>query len=600
MKNKVTCEVQIASKIVSGVLNVELNQSLDDAHSFSIYLKQSVFLKDQPYDFLNKSISDQFLSQEVFISFMHDTGDEVSFKGIVTRVVMQTSKDLDHYVLFEGEGMPVFLDGPRTRRTFVDKTLKEIVDQVKSKSNLPVSMEVSPVFGEKIPFVMQYDESIFQFLRRLAYDFGEWFYYDGNTIFFGKRDTPDESAQYTINGDQVASREAAMFAVGTDTWNYCDAENKMLASNKPTEDAIFQDAGKSAVTSADNIYSANHFSPNRPALMDLSNQSDVDNMAENYSQQHTIYLDSVSGQMFLPGLYPTAEVKINLHYPPQTRDSKEDIRQDVGDFMVTSVRHQYESNGDYRAMFRAVSANLKVQPFSTEPPKPRVNNELAVVEDNQDENGSGRIKCAFLWSDFAKEDCKTNWVRLMSPYTAKGDGFIWLPEKEAQVMIGFYQGSTYRPYIIGSLYHGKHESEIGHSPDDNYQKQFLTAAGNQVLFDDTKGKESVLITNINKKDDFFKISFDDDKITLNCQGDIDIMAKQNINMEADNISIKAASKLNISAGQEAELSTSNLKVSADTKADITSGGSMKINSSAPAEVSSGAVLTIKGSMVKIN
>lgn len=602
MKNKVTCEVEIDSSLISGVLNVEIKQSLDDTHSFSIYLRQSVFLKDHPHDFLNKDITDQFLSKEVNISLQHDRGDNISFNGLITRVVLQSSKDFDHYILFEGEGLPAYLNGGVTRRTFVDRTLKEIVEEVGKSSNLPNPINVDPAFGGKIPFVMQYDETNFQFLRRLAYDFGEWFYFDGNELYFGKRNPPNESPEFTINGDQIASREAAMFAVGTNAWTYHDPENKMLTAEKPSDSSIFQDTGTAAVSLSENIYGTNHFFPNRPALMDFSNQSEVDSICDHYSQQHSIYLDTVSGHSIFPNLYPGADVKVNLHYPAQgDLSSNEPIKQDIGDFMVTSVTHQFGGNDDYRSVFRAVSAKTKVQPFAVVPPSPRVGNELAVVDDNQDKDGSGRVKCTFLWANPGGKHRKTNWIRMVSPYTADGDGFVWLPEKKSQVMIGFYQGSSYRPYIIGSLYHGKHQSQIGHSPNNNHYKQFLTASGNQVLFDDTKGKEFVLITNKHKKDAFFKISFTPvNKIILTCNGDIDLKATQNINMEADNISMKAGSKLSMEAGQEAEISTSNLKVSADSKADISSGGPMKIDSSATAEVSSGAVLTIKGSLVKIN
>ena len=52
-------------------------------------------------------------------------------------------------------------------------TLKEIIDSV-LKPYSDIKSKISPRFKEKIPYIVQYNQSDYVFIRMLAIRFGEW------------------------------------------------------------------------------------------------------------------------------------------------------------------------------------------------------------------------------------------------------------------------------------------------------------------------------------------------------------------------------------------------------------------------------------------
>jgi len=72
------------------------------------------------------------------------------------------------------------------RRTFVKKSVQQIFDTVLNDypGNV-IKKKLNPRNKSTIPYVVQYDETNFEFISRLAAEYGEWLYYDGQEIILG-------------------------------------------------------------------------------------------------------------------------------------------------------------------------------------------------------------------------------------------------------------------------------------------------------------------------------------------------------------------------------------------------------------------------------
>ena len=68
--------------------------------------------------------------------------------------------------------------------SYENNTLENIVKETINPYELELEME--PMMTESIPYVVQYNETNYQFISRLAQRFGEWLYYDGKKLVFGK------------------------------------------------------------------------------------------------------------------------------------------------------------------------------------------------------------------------------------------------------------------------------------------------------------------------------------------------------------------------------------------------------------------------------
>jgi type VI secretion system secreted protein VgrG len=158
--------------------------------------------------------------------------------------------------------------------------------------------------------------------------------------------------------------------------------------------------------------------------------------------------------------------------------------QDFGKFLVTAVYHQLDGVGHYQNTFEGVSADSeKLSVRHAQKPSPDM--QLATVLDNDDPQKQGRIKVQFKWQCTSNDP--TEWLRVMSPNAGHGDtgknrGFLVVPEKGDQVIVGFEEGNVARPVVIGSVYHGNNVDSGGFT--NSNIKGMTSRKGSHLKFDD--------------------------------------------------------------------------------------------------------------------
>ena len=117
-------------------------------------------------------------------------------------------------------------------------------------------------------------------------------------------------------------------------------------------------------------------------------------------------------------------------------------------------------------------------------PKAKGEAQSAVVSSNADPEGLGRVKVNFHWNS----QLESPWLRVVSPHGGGEKGFYFVPEVGEEVQVGFEQGNAERPFVMGSLYHGKAKPSSWKT-DANNIKAIRTRSGNQVVMND-EWKES--------------------------------------------------------------------------------------------------------------
>src|SRR5262249_14595935 len=76
----------------------------------------------------------------------------------------------------------------------------------------------------------------------------------------------------------------------------------------------------------------------------------------------------------------------------------------------------------------------------------------AIVTNNNDPKGMGRVKVKFPWIDV---DLESNWARVAAVGAGNNRGLFWLPEVNDEVLVAFEHGDFNQPYIVGNLWNGK-------------------------------------------------------------------------------------------------------------------------------------------------
>ena len=458
-----------------------LEQKMNSCHYFEVvkeFFSQDEMWQAKPGELIG------MIGSRVLIYLEHlDGSHPYEFSGWVTDVQIDSWEDFagrsdnrrrSNKVRIIGQGDVVKLDGAATMNSFVDCSLSSIVAQTTQDSRLEV--KCNPKYKALLPYAMQYGESKFEFLNRLSYTYGELFFYDGRTLFFG---TPDDPRSEDLYVDQdLTSLRTYSSAVPRKYigYGYLPMEDQFVRTPecfKPNDkhwlidtitkrsDYLFPDKGM--------------VEAGTPAYHD----SHIYDMADNRR------LDAAGRMMNIEGETRTCRIKlgglVNVFFP---------LKMDVpwlGQYRIIQIIHRVDKNGNYSNHFVAIPSQYEYVPERFMH-KLVAYPEVATVSDNNDPKGQGRVKVQFYWQK--PLSLSTNWLRVQTPDAGSSDkvssnrGWVTIPEVGDQVMVGFEHGDPHRPFVMGSLFHGK--SGIGGGVD-NKNKSFSTKQGNYFRLNGSNG-----------------------------------------------------------------------------------------------------------------
>lgn len=466
------------------------------------------------------------------------------FKGLVTGVSLNRVRRQENELIITGSSPTVVMDeGPNTI-SFYEQTLKQIADTlINQYGGKFKGVHISPKSKEKIKYVVQYKESNFQFLTRMAASHGEWFYFDGEEIYFTAK--PPQKSDKTVKLYQDKNLLHFDLSVKAAPVNFklagYDYKKHKYLDKEAAYNGKMSDFAKIAFDkSKSDLYSHTMLMPIHQSLSD----KDLDQLKTLREQTHVTEMVVLSGS--------STEESLKVGNYIQLLDERSDLvgsTEDYGNYIITHLEHSFSSEGDnYFNSFEAVPAEVEIPPFISPMEPPFCEMQLADVVENNDPDAMGRIRAQFLWQ--RGTDQKSPWMRVASPYSGKDKGFYVIPEIGDQMVVAFEHNNPDRPYVLTGLYNGEAKPENSNS--ENNLKAIKTKGGNTILMNDEKGKESFGITS--PKD--VAVTASAGKITITGQelitmeskgNDIKIDSPGTITIHAKEIVLKADSKISFVA-----------------------------------------------------
>lgn len=270
-------------------------------------------------------------------------------------------------------------------------------------------------------------------------------------------------------------------------------------------------------------------------------------------------------------------------------------------YYITSANHIMDESG-YRTSFEfggSRNSSIKEHIGSNESNSFNLNSRIfgvtiGVVTNNKDPEKMGRVKLKLPLRECQNE---TNWARVATLMTGKEMGSFFLPEVGDEVLVAFNEGDVSRPFVIGALWNSKEGPPLTNEDGKNNIRKLKSRSGNEVIFYDEDGKESIEIKT--KAGQTIKMEDDSEgKLTLRDKSGKNLLE---IVSQNNQIILKADMKIDIQAGtskitmdgtkNSIELESSmEIKLKAQ-KLDI-EGGTINIKSDGP--------LALKGAIVKLN
>lgn len=230
---------------------------------------------------------------------------------------------------------------------------------------------------------------------------------------------------------------------------------------------------------------------------------------------------------------------------------------------------------------------------------------IGIVTNNKDPESMGRVKLKFPWR--GSED-ESNWARVASLMAGKGMGSFFLPEVGDEVLVAFGEGDINDPYVIGSLWNGKEAPPKTNSDGKNNIRMIKSRSGHTLLFDDNSEQSKEML--VLKTKGGQAITLDDsagtEKIEIKDKNDNMISTgpeKIEVKDKNGNIISIGAQKIEIQdkSGNKICMDSTQNNITIEAKLGIKLKGTMiDIESSANMTLKSSGIMTIQGSLVKIN
>lgn len=173
------------------------------------------------------------------------------------------------------------------------------------------------------------------------------------------------------------------------------------------------------------------------------------------------------------------------------------------------------------------------------------------------------------------------WARLAAIDAGKDRGWVWNPEINDEVIIGFINDDPRDAVILGRLYSSAHPPHLSYK-DDNHRKGMQTRSGMKLLFDDEKKIIHMETPGGNK----FTINEDEKAITIEDQNGNKIKTSEG------GITIESVKDISLKASGDFNIEGKNITTKANAQ--------LKLEGSAGLELSSPAITKVKGSIVQIN
>lgn len=391
----------------------------------------------------------------------------------------------------------------------------------------------------------RYNETGFNFIKRLAHELDFWLYLSNNQ-WVCRKELPS-SKKIELSNSQVEigltfnrgfnSIKSKAYDIAINKTDERQQQAPSLSSN-PFKDVL------TVFTAKDSLWKLLH--PKIPVNPKVQDEHSLTLAKRLYANMYFMNVE-------------TKEERLSL--------GKAFSVDDLGDYRVVEISHYFASH-NYRNIVVGIPFEHKSAPgsFTSEFTKPRIPILGGVVTEIGTGKNTGFVKVQY---DGVKGI--SPFIKVTGAGAGANRGIYFLPEKNDRVLVGFTDGHPDMPFIISSHYDGQNKPEI----DGNTLKRIKTPTDLLISFNDDKNKNEIIIST---KDgaNAIAVSHTDKKITVEAKNGevtvtgkiIKIKADDAINMEATNISIEAKSKVKLSAPQT--------EISGDAQTVI-KGGIIKLN-----------------------
>lgn len=542
----------------SNILSFSLHKEPDERiNEISFNVCGSIIGKEVSISLETNSIEKESLKAET------DSISEIEFNGII--ISASGSRNRSEFIVnVEACSWDALLNDNSTCKSFENQTLNDIINDVIDDYSEHLNSEIDSRFTDSIPYCVQYNETNYHFLQRLAIRYGEWLYNDGKKLIFGN--LPEgENIKLAYPSQDVPSynvdlkmRHVAFNHIAS-SYNSYDADQK----------EGIEEMRREYNTLSEQVFLASQSCYVKPTLRNLHSggYSDSDSKetilnisTKTQARGEKASMLTYSGVTYCSKIKIGSKLVIIDNYMPNTSVlDRSKVEQD--EILITELVHFFSADETYSNHFVGIPSACDYPPYSDSDIYPIAPSCRAKVKDNKDPNNLGRIRVQFDWQAQLDDNMTTPWLRIVQPYAGGGKGFSFIPEIGEEVMIDFEGGNAERPYVKGTLYNGIDDVDKAWVTGNNSQnrvKAIRTRNGHTIEIHDEENDGYIRIYDNKKENYILTFSTDEKLIKLESTGNIELYAKNDIIMHAGHdINASADNDIFITASHDMQRTADN-------------------------------------------
>ena len=566
--------VSIDGKRLFSFKSLELKQSINEHHTFTLTLDFEAAGSRYVHNLKDNA---KWLGKNMTVHAGEKK--QTVFLGIITNVSLHKQDGELGCLVIKGYSTTYLLENAPDFHSWNERTLESIVGELTKDAG--VQAKIRPEHTAEVNYECQYNETDFDFIRRLAKQYGEWLYYDGKSLVFGKPDKEEPvRLEYGIDlysldiGLQTLARPLKVFS-------YHATDDNTLIENSPNRPDGQSLLGYKAFNASMEMFKTPSNQAAMPRIRYMKQLEAYTRKAQQSAAAETHYVEGTSSNAFLKvGSVVRLRSSVIGDFGALSKEN-------LGDFIITEITHSVSEGSYYRNRFKAVPSGTLTLP-APNVSMPIAGPQTATVVSNDDPKEAGHVRVQMNWQT---GNMQTGWIRVMTPDAGSSDkvntnrGFVFIPEVGDKVLVGFRNGDPNRPYVMGSLFNGYTAAGGG---SNNHKKSITSRSGSTITLDDDA--HTILISTSRKNNVFI-----DEK-----NGTVSILSAEQVDVKTKHVNIEATEDMKIDVGKDLEISVGgNIKtaVGGDRELSVAENQNISVGGTSNESIAGNMKVTAKDMMM---
>ena len=576
--------ISIGKKTLSSFISLQIEQNIGKHHRFQMAVELETGSNRYVH---NINSSKKWLGESIVVK----AANTPIFVGVVTNVQLHREGSDFGCIIVSGYSATYRMETAHSCFSWNDRTIGDVVKKLCEQAK--VQLELNPAFKETKDFICQYEESDFDFIRRLAHQYQEWMYFDGTKLIFGKPRKLADPIRLEY-GTTLSSLDIGLqtLARSEQVFSYHSGADREMQRMTPDLAYGHDKLAGEAFRASLGMFSK----PARQhALPRISNETELVNYMGRKQAAETAETHYITAESQVPTLRVGSVISLYSSFLERVGNLSEES---LGNFIIIEITHEVSQGSYYKNRFKAIPATIKALP-SPKVRMPLAETQMATVLSNADPDGKGRVRVRMNWQT---DGMQTGWVRVMTPDGGSSSdvksnrGFVFIPEVGDQVLLGFRHGDPARPYVLGSLFNGT----TGRGGlEGNHMKSLTTRSGHTIKLNDSLSSLGITIKDI--KGNSIHIDSVGDDIIINAKRNITINAGETFTVNAREMEVNIDRDIIEKIGKN-KISTIGNKISLEAmekEEEITENTNINIGGHLTQEVGDIVLETFSGDAIII-